>query len=146
MTSGIELVKQARLLIDTGAIYHGETVNYPGDTIIRILDLLEPAIALLGPQQRDMQLRIQNQRAEINRLTAKNAELRASEEGALMILTQTIAERDAARGKLKLVIEEMRKAANRVEWCAGIIIDDGGRDRAFGWVDEMRAAIAEIEK
>lgn len=101
MTSGIELVKQARLLIDTGAVYHGKTVNYPGDTIIRILDLLEPAIAMLGPQQRDMQLRIQNQRAEINRLTAERDKLTASEEGALMIITQTIAERDAARAELE---------------------------------------------
>ena len=78
-------------------------------------------------------------RETITRLTAELAIARASEEGALMILTQTIAERDAARA-------ELRKAVNRLEWCAGLLVQDESRQRAFEWVDEMRATINGVSK
>lgn len=78
-------------------------------------------------------------KSENTKLRSENKRLRASEEGALMILTQTIAERDAA-------LAELRKAANRLEWCAGLLVQDESRQRAFEWVDEMRATIKDSRK
>jgi len=42
--------------------------------------------------------------------------------------------------------EALFKAANRLSWCAGLIHVDTARDTAFGYADDARAALAEIEK
>lgn len=44
------------------------------------------------------------------------------------------AERDALR-------DALGKAANRLDWAAGIIALDAGRDQVSAWADEARAAI-----
>jgi hypothetical protein len=36
---------------------------------------------------------------------------------------------------------ELTKTAARLEWCAGIIHSDKGRDQGFAWADETRAAL-----
>lgn len=73
------------------------------------------------------------------------------------------AEMDALRAEIKLANEardrwqdiameemsarvateaELTKAANRIEWCAGILSTETARDTASGWVAETRAALA----
>ena len=50
--------------------------------------------------------------------------------------------REAAGAKLAL---EAHRAANRLDWCIGLIQSDLGRDKATAWPDELRAVIVAWE-
>lgn len=50
------------------------------------------------------------------------------------------AERDALAAEVARLREALNKAANRIEWCGGLIHQDKARDKASEWAEEARAA------
>lgn len=80
----------------------------------------------------------------IEALTAERDEFKR-----LALITDTVAREckihearaEAAEADNARLASELTKAAARLEWCAGIIHSDKGRDQGFAWAEEARAAL-----
>ena len=51
-----------------------------------------------------------------------------------------------ARENVGELVEALRKASRRIEWCAGLLPSEDARDRAFEWAEELEALLASIEQ
>jgi hypothetical protein len=56
-------------------------------------------------------------------------------------LDELQAERDELREERGRLQRELFSAMNRIEWAAGLIHNDAGRDKAFAMAEQTRAAL-----
>ena len=84
--------------------------------------------------------------AEVQRLQEAQSEhagslIRMNDE-AIALVKEAEAERDAALARVEKLRAMLRKAANRLDWCA-VQLDDEAMSQSTIWADEARAALDE---